>query len=186
MIFRINIYNIYYLFFISPAKESGLIDIGDYLIGVNDIDLRSSTIDEIIALLNKDNDDYFNAELRLIFEYNDGCAHNFNETEINIRDTMSSNSFITAEASENFRKIIFWNNRDLGIIIEKTLNALDPVVDWLIPLDLQGNCMKVQSANFNSRSVTSLTYTSLQVELIYLSNIYLARMQTKQMFTSFT
>jgi len=99
---------------------------------------------------------------------------------------MSSNSSITAEASENFRKIILWNNRDLGIIIEKTLNALDPVVDWLIPLDLQGNCLKAQSANFNSRSVTSLTYTSLQVELIYLSIIYLARMQTKQMFTSFT
>ena len=95
---------------------------------------------------------------------------------------MSSNSSITAEASENFRKIILWNNRDLGIIIEKTLNALDPVVDWLIPLDLQGNCMKVQSANFNSRSVTSLTYTSLQVELIYLSIIHNLLLKTLSIY----
>lgn len=133
--------------------------------GVNDFDLTNSSVEDIVAILSSNNDYNFKSELRLKFEFKDIYVHNFIKAENNLRGTINSNSptkleTIQSLSKQNVRKIELWNNTDLGIIIETiTHNVLDPVVDWLLPLDIQGNCLNDQSTDLDSRSVTLIACT---------------------------
>lgn len=63
-------------------------------------------------------------------------------------------------SKQNLHKIVLWNDTDLGIIIEAIAhNVLDPVVDWLLPLDFQGVISHDVSANITFRSVSCFVKT---------------------------
>ncbi len=103
--------------------------------------------------------------MKLIFEYNDGSIRDFVETESNVREVAESKSYFKSQTVQDLskqisHKIVLWNDTNLGIVIEAIAHSvLNPVVDWLLPLDIQGSVSHDVSASINFRLVSYFVKT---------------------------
>ena len=82
-----------------------------------------------------------------------------------MREVTESKSYFKSQtvqdlSKQNSHKIVLWNDTNLGIVIEAIAhNVLNPVIDWLLPLDIQRSVSHDVSASINFRLVSFFVKT---------------------------